>query len=193
MKPRPLSIGLPFGLLLPLLAGCATKALWENQAFNEPDCQPELRLYYVPERQDVLVQYTEFRECQSDRVRRSYFLNRNEQRLAAHRKPRFVDAAKVGQVSVVPVVSDGHPGTRGGADGSLYAAWSRGESSFTLYARGRRLGAFSLPVYPDRSRRLTQIALTPFTVVLDATVVGGVVALCAAKVWAESGGYMGTF
>ncbi len=142
------------------LCGCATSALWENHAFsgfNEPARPPHLQVFKTQD--DWLVQYDEVNE-DSGRIRqRAYYLKANIDQVADHKTPRFVSRA-------VPLQST--------AAGAVLSANGQ---EFALYDGPTYLGTYELPVYPAPSGRLKQVLLTPWTLVADATVVGGFIAV----------------
>jgi len=140
------------------LSGCATSALWENHAFdgfNEPARPANLKVFKT--QGDWLVQYDEVNENNERIRRRAYYLKPN--RDLGRRKPRFVKVAKSLSFPPAHVVVS--------ADGRR----------FTLYDEAANLGTYELPVYPAQSGRVKQVLLTPCTLVADATIVGGVIAL----------------
>lgn len=146
--------GIAFGL-----SGCATKALWESQAFdgfNEPSRPPSLHVFRAGD--DWLVQYDEVNE-NTDRIKhRAYYLKPNGSAIRDHKRPHFVCASDARDLS------------------ALRAVISNDGQQFTLYEGEERLGPYDLPVYPVRSGRVKQVLLTPCTLVADATVVGGYLA-----------------
>lgn len=171
------------GLLLAgpmLLSGCATKALWEEgrfARFHDPNEPPNLQLFYSEPRQDVLVQYVEVRDSDEALQTRAYWLQENTARIAEHRMPRFVSAQQVQHLLTIPVV--GPPGLPApGASCSQYAVASR-RGAFSLYRTNQALGSYELPVYEDASGKVKQVLLTPFAVVADLSIVGGVIAYWA--------------
>lgn len=140
--------------------GCATSALWENHAFdgfNEPARPANLQVFKAPA--DWLVQYDEVNE-NNDRIRRrAYYLKRNREAVSRHTMPRFVSASV--------------PASRP----RVFAVMSTNGQEFTLYDGATNLGTHELPVYPARSGRVKQVLLTPCTLVADATIVGGFIAV----------------
>src|SRR5207249_3321366 len=87
-----------------------TSKLWHSPSFcnfNEPAAKPDLKLFQHEGPADVLVQYNEVREKDGSVRRRTFFLNRNIERLQAGRKPRFVHATTVAGLKPVPVLGRG--------------------------------------------------------------------------------------
>jgi hypothetical protein len=169
-----------------LLNGCATQKLWEQRAFCEPASPPNLELSFDGQRKDVLVRYDEFSE-RSNRTRpRAYFLYQNLPRLEARRKPDFVTAGAAAKgLMPLPMLT---PELLPTADPNLelYAVAATNSARFALYSKGRELGAYDLPVYPDGVHRTRQILLTPVAVAADVTFVSAVVGFV---LWAEGGFY----
>jgi hypothetical protein len=88
------------------------------RSFAEPASDPRLALFANPGGEDVLVLYDESSE-KNDRVqRRAYFLEPNAERIAQHKKPRFVDPQAAAAMNPLPQthtrmwltnVAPGHP------------------------------------------------------------------------------------
>jgi hypothetical protein len=174
------------------LSGCVTNKLWEpNQfaRFHEPANPANLQLFYSNENHDVLVQYDECLESGKGLKRRMYWMDRNVE--GTQRKPKFIGNELAQKLAPIPLADSEEklspPPTAG-----LYAITTNGVS-FTLYATQAKgaspqstdnvLGYHELPVYKDPSGRVMQILLTPPAVLVDLTIVGGVVAVVTAPYW----------
>jgi len=166
------------------LSGCATSTLWEEGQFaryHEPADPQRLQLFYSAARKDVLVEFNESYEG-SDRIRRrAYWVEPNQSRTRARRKPEFVSLQESAGLTPIPVFTLMEPGQPAGE--TLYAVSSTSGHSLTLYAGEKQLQSFDLPVYRDKSGLTKQVLLTPPAVVADATIVAGVVAVYCAEAW----------
>jgi hypothetical protein len=163
-------------LLLPLLAsGCVTHKLWTEAAldeWNEPAANPELRLFQNANHDDFLVVYEEFSERHYTNRTRAFFLHPNEQRLAQHRYPEFVNIKASCHLLPVPVflLAPTNPPE------SVYAVTTN-LSRFTIISGVREVGSYALPLYNDGVGQVQRIAWTPLTVTADISIVGGIVAI----------------
>ena len=167
-------------------AGCATQSVWEAgrfSQFSEPAPAPRLRLYHSAAEKDVLVVYDEISERDHAVKERAYFLYRNADRIEQRRRPRFVDAGLAKHFAPLPIALTPAP-PPGLPPAGLYAVASTNRPAFALWSEGRSISSHELPVFLDRSGRVTQVLLTPVAVVADATVVGGVIFFFA---WAKGG------
>lgn len=168
-------------LLLPLAfgSGCATATLWSNlENNNGPNQDADLRLYEAKQQKDLLVIYDEHSERKDAVRRRAYFLNAERDRLRRRQQPHFVSTNLAGQFPPVPVFKV-LPGTNTGSAPLLYALYSTNTQSFMLYSNGCAAGQHDLPEYDDPVTRRERIALTPLTVPVDLTLVGGCIFLWA--------------
>ncbi|HEY5910337.1 MAG TPA: hypothetical protein VJA21_07005 [Verrucomicrobiae bacterium] len=156
-----------------LCSGC-TSALWEHDRFAHfryPAVPNHVRLYYSEGRKDVLVQYDESREENRDVRTRAYWVEPNAVKVNAGRKPRFVSVHQAATLAPIPITNEAC--TASSLSG-LHAMVS--EDSFTLYSEQEQLNAYRLPVYPGASQRVKQVLLTPFAILIDATIVGAIIA-----------------
>ena len=160
-----------------LITGC-TSALWDKNTFAHyyrPASPPNLHLFYSNDHKDILVQYDERVDTDIQIHPRFYWLEPNNSRLEYQRKPRFVSAKQVQGLVPIPVTGGQLDPPPLGADG-LYAVTRRDGDLFTLYLQEKRLERYKLPSYIGASQTLKQVLLTPFAVVIDATIVGAVLA-----------------
>src|ERR1043166_5235735 len=98
---------------VPLLStGCDTMRdssmtgrLWDADRVNRclPAPKPNARLYWVADHQDVLVTYDELREKNDSIQRRAFFFKPNVSRLEDRKKPKFVEPAKIVELSLAQV------------------------------------------------------------------------------------------
>jgi hypothetical protein len=169
-----------------LLSGCATPALWEEGRFaryHEPADAPKLQIFRAKDGSDFLVEYDESRDGSDSLRKRAYWLKPNLERLADRRKPRFVRSDQ--STSLEPIAIFGPPGPLvPPADADSYAVVLTNSHAFTIWAQGKKLDEYELPVYLDASGRVKQLLLTPAAVTADVTIVGGVAACyCAPYFW----------
>lgn len=164
-------------LLLPLFTGgCVTHQLWTESKldeWNEPAPNPNLRLFANDQMDDLLVVYDEFSERRSSTHTRAFFLKPNQTSLAQHTRPHFVNSGTAQNLPPVPVLS-AMPLV---PPESLYAVAITNSAAFTVFFDEYELGSYELPVYNDRVGRAERIALTPVTVTMDATIIGGVLGI----------------
>jgi hypothetical protein len=160
-------------LALALGSGCATKALWEGNAFedwNEPASDGNLRLYGGGKHADLLVVYDEYSERRDRTHTRAYWLNQNEKRLERRRKPDFVSTNAALRMSAVPVFDQLPEGMN---LPPLYALFETNRQSFTLYSDSGPPTSHDLPDYNDGKGKIEKVALTPPAAIADVTILGG--------------------
>jgi hypothetical protein len=172
-----------------LLSGC-TSVLWEKETFARchwPASRPNLRLFYSESARDVLVEYEEASEGATAVQRRAYWLEPNVLRVAEGRQPRFVSITNAQDLAAVPVVDDPASPPASSYRG-LYAVVATNGQSFILHPGAKAPTVYRLPMYYVGSgQRVKQVLLTPFAVAVDATIVGGLVAIVLAYVEAARG------
>jgi hypothetical protein len=184
------------GLLL-LGTGCETVEkysltyrLWDNgdlRKWSEPAPNSNLALFEATNRPDILVQYDALSERRSAVTRRAYFLQQNEARVAAGKKPELVSLAVAGgmkPIAVLPsqsAVTNLPPGPTG------YCVVTREGRAFPLCQPMEPEATFELPVYPETSGTPVRIALTPLAVAGDTVMVGAVAAVAGFLLWLQSG------
>jgi hypothetical protein len=172
-----------------LLSGC-TATLWESERFTRmhwPANPPNVRLFYSESARDVLAEYDEASEGTTAIKRRAYWLERNAIKVFAERKPAFVSVTNLQDVAAVPVADTPASPPTATYQG-LYAVVSTNGQSFTLYPGTKDPTVYRLPMYYTSSgQRVNQVLLTPFAVAVDATLVGGVLAIVLAYVAAAGG------
>jgi hypothetical protein len=170
-----------------LWSGC-TAALWERERFTRlhwPANPPNLRLFYSESARDVLAEYDEVSEGRSAIRRRACWLVQNASNVATERAPSFVFLTNAQDFAAVPL-ADNPPSPPTATNQSLYAVLATDGQSFTLYPARKEPTLYRLPIYYTSSgQRVKQVLLTPFAVAVDATIVGGVVAVFAAYAVAE--------
>ncbi len=170
--------------LLPLLAGgCMTHKLWTASAldaWNEPAVQPNLHLFRDERRDDLLVVYDEYFERHEVVKTRAFFLKQNQNPLAQHERPYFVNVNSSSRLLSVPVFSFAPTNSPEG----FYVIAATNSASFDLFTDGRAISSNQLPTYNDGSGQWKRIAWTPVAVVADITIIGAV----AACLWIEWGG-----
>jgi hypothetical protein len=193
-------VGTVLAVCLPLLStGCdtvrdssMTGQLWEAGGVNRclPAPKPNAKLYWAAGRQDVLVTYDELREKNDSIRRRAFFFKPNVRRLEDRKKPRFVEAARIVDLSLPQIPEVG--GTNASPQETILVKLSDDGQEFTLLWSGTDLGPYALPVYLDRGSETKRFLLTPLTATGDVIVVLVVVAVVAGAVlaygYASSGG-----
>ncbi len=162
--------------VLPLaFSGCATHYIWSESPldeFREPSVPNEMRLYDAAARKDVLVEYHESLSSSDSSKPRAYFALQNQKRILDSHKPHFVDLSSTNRLASIPLLSSP---TNFVPMSGLIARRTAKEDQFELFRDGQSLGIFDLPTYPSSSGKVKKILLTPITVALDATVIGGVI------------------
>ena len=167
-----------------------TYRLWDNsdlRKFSEPAPEPNLALFESTNRADVLVQYDALSESHSTVTRSSYFLRPNQRRIAAGKKPRWLAPAVTNGMQSIPVLSAPPATTNLPPERTIYAVTTREGRGFSLNGPDGAEQTFNLPVYVETSGTVTRLALTPFAVVGDTVMVGGVVAVVGFFLWVQSG------
>jgi hypothetical protein len=171
-----------------LLGGCTTGAVWEEgqfARFHEPAVPSNLSLYHSPEAQDILVVYNECREGKDAAWPRAYWLYRSGERIQQGRKPRFVSVKIAQGLTPIPIAESADVPVQSEA-AALYAVASTNAPGFTLHSAEKELGYHQFPVYADSSGRVKQVLLTPVAVVVDLTIVDGVIVYVTMPMWWES-------
>ena len=194
-------VGSVLAVCLPLLStGCdtvrdssMTGRLWDADGVNRclPAPKPNAKLYWTADHQDVLVTYDELREKNDSIRRRAFFFKPNVRRLEDRKKPRFVEPAKIVDLSLVQIPEVG--GTNASPQETILVKLSGDGQEFTLIWSGTDLGPYALPVYLDRGSETKRFLMTPLTATGDFIVVVVVVAVVAGVVlgysYAGSGGH----
>jgi hypothetical protein len=173
-------------LLLTLGSGCATKALWNNgnlEAVKEPANNASLRLFDSKRQNDLLVVYDEYSERTDGIHTRAYWLNENEMLVNQRHAPHFVNTNLMRDLPPVPVFSQ-PISSKTNLTPMLYAVGATNQQSFMLYSGNHESGSHGLPFYNDGKGRVEKIALTPFAVTADLTIVGGYIGC----LWIYAGG-----
>jgi len=156
-------------LALPLsVGGCATKALWGDD-FKEPLDPPGLQIFCARDKADWLVVYNEYVERGNSVRPRAYFLKKNEKRIAARHRPRFVTLQHTNTLEQLPSFSAMNaPATNDSKP--FFVMVDTNYCSFILHAPEIPAEAHSLPVYNPLGT-VAKVVLTPFAVTADVTFV----------------------
>jgi hypothetical protein len=176
---RPLLL-LLLGAQVFLVSGC-TSALWDKETFAhhyQPANPVNLHLFYSEERRDLLVQYDESKDAGARIGPRYYWLEPNTLRVNRERKPHFVSASATNGLLPIAVGEAAGSPTQSGMH--LYAVARHDDNNLTLYSGKEQLDPYKLPTYVGASRRVKQVLLTPFSVGVDTTMVGAVIAYYSA-------------
>src|SRR6266516_3588694 len=187
-------VGSVLAVCLPLLStGCdtvrdssMTGRLWDAGGVNRclPAPKPNAKLYWTADHQDVLVTYDELREKTDSIRQRAFFFKANLHRLEDRKKPRFVEPAKIVELSLVQIPVVG--GTNASPQETILVKLSDDGQDVTLLWSGTDLGPYALPVYLDRGSETKRFLLTPLTATGDVIVVVLVVAVAVGAVFAYS-------
>ena len=179
--------------LLPCLTGCqslrdctVTGYLWDENTLNS-HYQPStnvsnIRLFQKAGGGDVLVQYDEEREKDGAIKRRAYFLNANQARVDAVKKPRFVKVESANGLEPIPLVWETSAASNTTA--KVTATISADGRGFTLSRDGAEPYSYRLPTYPDGATKVKRVLLTPATVTADAAIWATIVGLIGAYIYA---------
>jgi hypothetical protein len=166
-------------LLLSVFASGCTSELWDQKTFAhhyQPADPNNLHLFYSSKRGDILVQYDELKDPDNTIRTRSYWLGQNMLRENPDWEPHFVSAKK--SRGLIPIPISETPPTNTISDSlKFYAVARRDDDFFNLYSGNGPPDPFELPKYKDPTQKVKQIALTPLTLGVDATVGGAM--LCA--------------
>ena len=167
--------------------GCATSALWSNGNLEDcrmPDAGASLRLFEAPQKNDLLVIYREYSE-RTERVRpRAYWVKANESRIKRGKAPAFVNQRLAQGLKQVPVYQSQELVSKPAIP--PYALVETSGQSFTFFATDQTSCAYDLPVYNDGWGKYEKIAITPFAVAADLTIIGGVAAVYVGYWYATS-------
>ena len=168
-------------VLLPLLAGgCMTQKLWTANTlddWNEPAAPANLRVFNAATGKDFLIVYDEHSERHDSIRTRAFFLNQNLVRLTDRCAPYFVSPDMSAHLTALPLFPErGSWGSNAPARPFVVVNVTNA-NSFTLYFKDREPEEYPLPVYADNIGNYERVALTPVTVTVDATIVGGAIGL----------------
>jgi hypothetical protein len=142
-------------------------------------------LYDAGHKKDILVVYDEYSERHDSIHTRAYFLNRNQKDVAQGQKPHFVNARLSYKLPPVPIFQTLPEANTNGSQ-TIYAVISTNQQSFTIYS-GNKKTNYSLAVYNDGRAQIYRVALTPFAVTADLTIVGGFLGCMFIYALGESG------
>lgn len=172
-------------LALVVFTGCAdlhkhsfTYKLWQTDDFRhlrEPATNPAVAVHFAPQRKDYLVTYDSLRDGDDAPRRIGYFLGDYETQNPDRRRPRLVATNRMELVSV-PV----NAGTN-----SLPSALF--DHRLTIYTAQGQVGPYALPTYVESDGVGIKTALTPLTVVGDATCVSLIAGFFGLLLYAHSG------
>jgi len=167
-------------------SGCATHYLWMDSdvaGYRDPMPTNHLTLFDAQDRRDVLATYDEGASRRGKHKRRAYYVFENRQRTEAEKKPSFVNLSLSNGLTAIPI-SDFAAGPTNA--GRLHAIEGEKLYRFTLISQsGESLGEFVLPTYRNRLGTANCVALTPITLVVDATVIGTILAAAAGWLYAR--------
>ena len=118
---------------------------------------------------------------QNDRiVFRAYFVIRKARPLSNSRRPFFVEPQMAFTLNPVPlriwtnqIVAYAPQAEIRTEDTGWLAIAQPSQQRFSLFKDGQPRGTFDLPVYDDGSATARRVLLTPWTLALDLTLIGG--------------------
>jgi|SRR5579872_1260445 len=166
--------------LIPFLTGCLTGRLWDRDLavdHRQPAPDANLKLFQKPDGGDVLVQYDEERDRDDVVKRRAFYLQANQKKLSAGKRPHFVSARKADHMQPITLESSSATNSISPGLGAFRAALLPDGRHFTLICNGRVTGPYGLPVYVDRCSQVDRLALTPLAVTGDVVIAGAVAGL----------------
>ena len=163
-------------------SGCVTSELWHGRlvaSTYEPSFPRNIALAEDPQG-DVLVQYDELSPWNDRVTRRAYFLAENNDLINAGKAPHFATAEQTNHVTLIPIFLEPDAPTNAVPALGTIAVMRTNAMTFVIL-RPDKLpeGPYELPVYRTSDGTLKIALLTPVTVALDATVVGGAAAYFA--------------
>jgi len=183
--------------LLLLGTGCETVEkysltyrLWDNEdlrKWSEPAPNSNLALLEATNGAVNLVQYDAFSEEHSTVKRQAYYLQQNEARIAAGKKPELVGLVVADAMKPIPVLPTQGDITNLPPGLPAYAVVTKEGRGFTLYRPMESEATFDLPVYVETSGTPIRIVLTPFAVAGDTVMVGAVAAVVGFLLWVQIG------
>jgi hypothetical protein len=180
--------------LVPLLAGCEcvqdntlTGRLWNDDFVlnhHEPAPHPNLKAFTKADGKDVLVEYDETQEKNYSIKRRAFFLLANKEKLEAGKEPHFVKLRLAENLQPVPV----YQGTNSMLTntGTMRIMLSPDNKRVALFFGDAEAVNLNLPVYRGWGTKFNRVMLTPVALTGDTVVVGGLLALLAAYIYASS-------
>ncbi len=184
------------GLLLSLVAvllltGCLTPKLWKTNDFSQsayPAAPANLEVFKEPSYGRLLVRYHEYSEKKNAVTERAYWLTENRETVEAGKKPKFVEIGNLKGLEPLPACMDTAECTvRATAALAAYVPLKDGHA-FLVCRPGFQDGPFSLPAYDERRGTTTKVLLTPLAVIGDTVIVGSVVGILFAYLYAQGGG-----
>lgn len=183
--------------LMLLVAGCQTAEdysltcrLWDNgdlRKYSEPAPNPNLALFEATNHAGVLIEYDALSEKHSTINRRAYYLQPNQARIDAGKKPKLVKLPVADGMKPIPVLLAEAAVTNPPPELTTYAVTTKNGRGFTLYRPMESGETFDLPVYAETSGTPARIALTPFALAGDTAMVAAVAAAVGFVMWLESG------
>lgn len=161
--------------LMLLATGCVTHKVWSgaNQSvLCEPATPPNLALFDATDRRDVLVHYDAVNRKDQRAVRRAYFVKPNVTRIAAGKKPRFVDPTLASRMVAIPLRAGVSGDTNSLTAPGVYAVVNAEGCVFTLHRPAAAPEAHRLPTFAVPSGLGGRVALTPLSMAADAALIG---------------------
>jgi len=115
-------------------------------------------------------------------------MRENSARIESRKKPRFVALTAANGLSAIPLYCERSAPSGVGNLSGTYAITLTNDNQFTIVCtNGPAQGHFELPTYRGATGNLKLALLTPVTLVLDASIVGGVAGYWCLAAAAASG------
>lgn len=172
-----ISMRLAVLLMVAVLSGCATPALWKEKnriGTFAPADNPRIALYESSQPSDVLVVFEQHIVNSDAQTRRAYYLFVNEPVIVAGGKPQFVSPAKVDTLPQIPMRSPEEPVADCLVQSAYCAVMKPQGDGFQLYRDQDLVGDYKLPKYAATKNLTGRILLTPLAVGADAVITGAV-------------------
>jgi hypothetical protein len=155
--------------------------LWTDdlaRTYHEPADPSQLSVSFVPTQNQLVIQYDEWSPWRRTIRRRTYLVQR-DQTLAGSRRPQFVSSAPVKDAIQIPFCTTNRTGNLS-TNADCVCIYSNDQSFTILWHDLGPEGPIKLPRYRGISGSLKVAALTPTTLLLDASLIGGLLAYGAA-------------
>jgi hypothetical protein len=165
-----------------------THRVWSSDDFrrySQPAPIPNLEVLDRADHQDLLVRYDAKSDSRGKIERRAYMLEPNRELIASGERPQFLSQVTTNGMSRVPVLTTNEAASSGLHCVVGYPERAEGGVGFRVYREGMDRGAYALPVYTESAGTTERVLVTPLAVAGDAVMVGSVVGIIAAVLWAN--------
>jgi len=144
-------------------------------------------LFDAPQKADVLAVYDELSPWRRVPKQRAYFVCENISQIRSGKKPHFVTLANTNGLSAVPLYDASLLSVFALSSYTVYAIAFTNRVRFTIARNEGCQGDFELPVYRSPSANFKRILLTPITLAVDISLIGGAVFVASAAAIADPG------